>query len=68
MNVTNLPTYYQQFIHKSRYARWIESENRREEWDETISRYMAFMSAHLMEKHDYKIDNKLYHQLYEAIV
>jgi ribonucleoside-diphosphate reductase alpha chain len=68
MNITNLPTYYQQFIHKSRYARWIESENRREEWDETISRYMAFMSAHLMKKHDYKIDNKLYHQLYEAIV
>ena len=33
MNITNLPTYYQQFIHKSRYARWIDIENRREEWD-----------------------------------
>ena len=25
-----LPTYYQQFIHKSRYARWLDDEQRRE--------------------------------------
>ena len=24
-----LPTYYQQFIHKSRYARWFDDEQRR---------------------------------------
>ena len=33
---------YQQFIHKSRYARWIPEENRRETWSETVSRYVSF--------------------------
>lgn len=33
---------YQSFIHKSRYARWIEDEGRRENWDETVGRYINF--------------------------
>jgi len=33
---------YQSFIHKSRYARWLESEGRRETWDETVNRYVDF--------------------------
>jgi ribonucleoside-diphosphate reductase alpha chain len=32
--------YYRSFIHKSRYAKWLEGENRREEWPETVNRYM----------------------------
>jgi ribonucleotide reductase alpha subunit len=36
---------YQSFIHKSRYARWIESENRRENWEETVDRYINFMRS-----------------------
>ena len=35
-----LPTDYQAFIHTSRYARWLDSEGRRETWAETVSRYM----------------------------
>ena len=35
-----LPTDYQTFIHKSRYARWLDKENRRETWPETVARYM----------------------------
>jgi len=35
-----LPTDYQAFIHTSRYARWLEKENRRESWLETVERYM----------------------------
>ena len=35
-----LPTPYQQFIAKSRYARWLETEGRRENWAETVQRYM----------------------------
>ena len=38
-----LPTSYQQFIHLSRYARWIEEENRRETWEETVDRYITYM-------------------------
>jgi ribonucleoside-triphosphate reductase len=35
-----LPTDYQAFIHTSRYARWIDEENRRETWGETVARYI----------------------------
>ena len=35
-----LPTDYQAFIHTSRYARWLEKEQRRESWSETVERYM----------------------------
>lgn len=33
---------YSQFIHLSRYSRWLEKENRRETWDETVQRYVDF--------------------------
>lgn len=36
-----LPTDYQAFIHTSRYARWLEDENRRETWAETVRRYLS---------------------------
>lgn len=35
---------YQSFIAKSRYSRWLEEENRRETWEETVTRYVDFMS------------------------
>lgn len=35
---------YSEFIHVSRYARWLEEENRRETWDETVDRYISFFS------------------------
>ena len=34
---------YRNFIHISRYARWLEAEGRRETWAETVDRYMTFM-------------------------
>ena len=36
------PSYYEEFIYKSRYARWIEEENRRENWDETVDRLIQY--------------------------
>jgi len=35
------PTDYQAFIHTSRYARWLEDEQRRESWSETVNRYIT---------------------------
>ena len=35
---------YEDFIHKSRYARYIDKKNRREHWEETVDRYVNFMS------------------------
>lgn len=34
---------YRSFIAKSRYSRWIEEENRRETWLETVNRFVSFM-------------------------
>ena len=33
---------YEQFIHLSRYARWDEERNKREDWRETVKRYIDF--------------------------
>ena len=62
----SLPTSYQQYIHKSRYARFIEEEKRRESWTETVSRYINYISDHLKNKHKHIIPNK--GELEEAII
>ena len=33
---------YQQYIHKSRYARYLPEEQRRETWEETVNRYLNY--------------------------
>ena len=66
-NVT-LPTNYQQFIHKSRYARWMDENERREEWHETVHRYVNFMSTHLKDKFNYAVAPELMHNMQEAIL
>lgn len=60
-------TPYQEFIYKSRYARWDDEKGRREDWDETVTRYLDFMSKHLSDKHGYAIPYDLRHDLYNAI-
>ena len=40
-----LPTQYQQMIHLSRYARWLPEAGRRETWEETVDRYITYMST-----------------------
>ena len=52
---------YQQFIHKSRYARWLPEEGRRERWDETVNRYVDFW------KDRGQIDEKVALKLFNAI-
>ena len=44
-----LPTQLMQYIHLSRYARWLEDESRRETWEETVSRYTSFFAARFPE-------------------
>jgi ribonucleoside-diphosphate reductase alpha chain len=39
-----------EFVYLRTYARWIEDENRRETWIETIDRYMSFMRENLGDK------------------
>lgn len=42
-----LPSDYQSYIHLSRYARWRDELQRREEWDETVERYFQFFAERL---------------------
>lgn len=44
-----LPTQLQQYVHLSRYARWLDEEQRRESWEETVSRYTDFFAARFPE-------------------
>ena len=63
-----LPTEYQQFIHKSRYARWLYDKNRRETWDETVSRYFDFFTEHLQENNKFTVDPSVRKELEEAVL
>jgi len=58
---------YENFIALSRYARWLEDENRRETWGETVDRYFSFMVNQLETKHNYKPDPKLVEELRDAV-
>ena len=63
-----LPTSYQEFIHLSRYSRWLPDKGRRETWEETIARYFDFFTEHLMETCDYKLPAALRKELEEAVL
>ena len=52
---------YQSYIHKSRYARYLPEEQRRETWDETVDRYISFF------KNRGSLDDKTGEELREAI-
>ena len=60
MEMTN----YQKFIHLSRYARWIEAEGRRETFDETVDRYLAFFKG----RHPEALDDDTWAELRKAIL
>jgi ribonucleoside-diphosphate reductase alpha chain len=68
MNSNYLPTLYQQFIHKSRYARWLWDENRREAWDETVARYFDFFEDHLSDTVNYRLDADTRRELEESVL
>ena len=59
---------YETFIAKSRYSRFLEENNRREHWPETVSRYMNFMNEHLSTKMKYTMPTELYNELHSAIL
>ena len=68
MPSNHLPTTYQEFIHLSRYSRWMPEEKRRETWGETVSRYFDYFTDHLQELHKYKISDKLRHELETSVL
>ena len=58
---------YENFIALSRYARWLEDENRRETWGETVDRYFKFMVNSLETKHGYTPNPKVVEELRDAV-
>ena len=62
------PTSYQEFIHLSRYSRWLPDKGRRETWDETICRYFDFFTEHLKENVNYTLKDELRTELEEAVL
>ena len=60
----HLPTDYQTFIATSRYARWLEDENRRETWSETVSRYCEYLRS----SPNVKLSNEDIAEIEEAIL
>ena len=63
-----LPTDYQNFIALSRYARWKDDEQRRENWSETVDRYTDYMSNHLSVNYGYTITKALKEKITDQIM
>jgi ribonucleoside-diphosphate reductase alpha chain len=59
--------FYQEYIAKSRYCRFVEAEGRREDWFETVDRYMDFMKNHLETKHNHVMPMETDSEMREAI-
>ena len=51
---------YQNTIHQSRYSRWLETEQRRESWEETVTRYCDVWKD--------RLSNDEYKEVYDAII
>lgn len=64
-NSSPFPTYYEELIHVSRYARWREEDNRRETWAETVTRLVDYYKVQfekLAKKSEFP-----YEEIYAAI-
>lgn len=49
---------YQQFIAKSRYSRFLDDKKRREDFHETVDRYIDFFQAHMKNRFGHLIDTE----------
>jgi len=58
---------YSQFIHKSRYARYLDDIKRREHWPETVARYIDYIQEHLHTEFKYEMPGALVAELELAI-
>lgn len=61
------PTYFEEFIHISRYAKWREDLGRRETWAETVDRLVTYYvnAVHL---DDEELEEELYNAIYNLEV
>lgn len=50
---------FRQYVHQSRYAKWLEPHLRRETYDENVDRYLEFFDTHLHDQFNYRIPSTL---------
>ena len=62
-----LPTDYQSFIHKSRYAKYFDGKGR-ENWDETVSRYMDNVVEPVIDSGENEENLNIAHEIEQAII
>lgn len=48
---------YKDLIYKRSYSRWLDSENRRENWEETIDRYKNYFLSRIPKKYEKEFSN-----------
>jgi ribonucleoside-triphosphate reductase (thioredoxin) len=60
MTKNHLPTPLQEYVHKSRYAKWLDKAKRREHWPETVRRYVDYFGG--------KFPHYPTEEIYESIV
>lgn len=58
---------YRSFIATSRYSRWLEEEQRRESWTETVSRTTNFFDNHMEKNYKNALDKSFWVEANEAI-
>ena len=68
MSNNYLPTEYQNFIHKSRYSRWLEDEGRRESWIETVTRLTTFIQIHLKKNLNVELESEDVRRIEDYII
>lgn len=65
-NDSPFPSYYEELIHVSRYARWRDEDNRRETWAETVGRLAAYYADRVHPEDSVK-NASLYGEIFPAI-
>src|SRR6478736_6011554 len=53
---------YESIIHKSRYARYLPDEKRRESWEETVGRLIGYLQTKVT------LDNEIWNDLYNGVL
>ena len=61
-------TPYSTYIAKSRYSRFLNTDNRRENCSETVARYFNFIEDHLSKNYSYNITRELRTELENAVL
>lgn len=58
---------FQKYIHVSKYSRWLEEEQRRETWEETVNRYVDHIDEHLAYNVGFDLSDSLREDIFQSI-